>query len=140
MIAVAAEHLCGKSPMKPAGEDPYLLALEQEIRTLRCERNYYQTLHERAKAREEQLKQDNQQLKARIRYLEQKLYGRKSEKKTASEKTTAVCSSVIHGSPWITVRPRDVCVSPPWGEKTTMVPVRYGVVILPRACLVSFKH
>ena len=79
--------------MKPAGEDPYLLALEQEIRTLRCERNYYQALHEKAKAREEQLKQDNQQLKARIRYLEQKLYGRKSEKKTASEKTTAASSS-----------------------------------------------
>jgi len=93
MIAIAAEHLCGNSPMKPAGEDPYLLALEQEIRTLRCERNYYQALHEKAKAREEQLKQDNQQLKARIRYLEQKLYGRKSEKKTASEKTTAASSS-----------------------------------------------
>jgi len=93
MIAIAAEHRCGNSPMNPAGEDPYLLTLDQEILALRCERNYYQSLHERAKAREEQLKQDNQQLQARIRYLEQKLYGRKSEKKTASEKNTSAFSS-----------------------------------------------
>ena len=70
-----------------------LQQLRQEIRTLHCDRNYYKTLHEEAKAREDLLKQENQQLKARIRYLEQKLYGRNSEKKTSSEKNTSTSSS-----------------------------------------------
>ncbi|MBL7186491.1 MAG: hypothetical protein ISS70_09205, partial [Phycisphaerae bacterium] len=50
-----------------------LQQLLQENRTLHCDRNYYKTLHEKAKAREDLLKQENQQLNARIRYLEQKL-------------------------------------------------------------------
>ena len=44
-----------------------LQQLLQENRTLHCERNYYKSLHERARAREELLKQETQQLKARIR-------------------------------------------------------------------------
>jgi transposase len=67
--------------------------LLQENRTLHCERNYYKTLHEKARAREELLQQEVQQLNARIRYLEQKLYGRKSEKKTSSKKNTSTSSS-----------------------------------------------
>jgi len=63
-----------------------------EIRVLNCEKNYYKSLHERSKAREELQKQEIQQLNARIRYLEQKLYGRKSEKSSSSEKNTSASS------------------------------------------------
>ncbi len=70
-----------------------LQKLLQENHALHCDRNYYKSLHEKARAREELLKQEIQQLKARIRYLEQKLYGRNSEKKTSSEKNTSTSSS-----------------------------------------------
>ncbi len=80
--------------VNPVSEVLDLQQLLQENRTLHCDRNYYKTLHEKAKAREDLLKQENQQLNARIRYLEQKLYGRKSEKKTSSEKNTSTSSSI----------------------------------------------
>jgi len=93
MIAVASENICGDPQVSLVSEMLDLQQLRQEIRTLHCDRNYYKTLHEEAKAREDLLKQENQQLKARIRYLEQKLYGRNSEKKTPSEKNTSTSSS-----------------------------------------------
>jgi transposase len=93
MIAVASENICGDQQVSPVCEVLDLQQLLQENRTLYCDRNYYKTLHEKAKAREDLLKQENQQLNARIRYLEQKLYGRKSEKKTSSEKNTSTSSS-----------------------------------------------
>ncbi len=93
MIAVASENTCVDPQVSPVSELVDLQQLRQEIRTLHCDRNYYKTLHEKAKAREDLLKQENQQLNARIRYLEQKLYGRNSEKKTSSEKNTSTSSS-----------------------------------------------
>lgn len=51
---------------------------------LRCERGYWQKQHQRAVEREEKLREENQQLKARIRYLEKELYGRKTEKRSRS--------------------------------------------------------
>ena len=93
MIAVASENICGNQRVSPVSEALDLRQLQQEIRTLHCDRNYYKTLHEKAKAREDLLRQENQQLSARIRYLEQKLYGRKSEKNTSSEKSTSISSS-----------------------------------------------
>jgi len=93
MIAITQENRCGNQQAPPVSELVDLQQLRQEIRTLHCDRNYYKTLHEEAKAREDLLKQENQQLKARIRYLEQKLYGRNSEKKTSSEKNTSTSSS-----------------------------------------------
>jgi transposase len=41
-------------------------------------------MHKKAKQREQDLKEENQQLQARIRYLEQQLYGKKSESAKAS--------------------------------------------------------
>lgn len=93
MIAVASEDICGYQQVSPVSEVIDLQSLLQENRTLHCDRNYYRTLHEKAKAREDLLKQENQQLNARIRYLEQKLYGRKSEKNTSSEKNASTPSS-----------------------------------------------
>jgi transposase len=93
MIAIASENRCGNQQVSPVSEVLDLEKLLQENRTLHCERNYYKTLHEKARAREELLQQEVQQLNARIRYLEQKLYGRKSEKKTSSKKNTSTSSS-----------------------------------------------
>jgi len=93
MIAVASENTCVDQQVSPVSEVLDLEQLLQENRALNCERNYYKSQHERAKAREELLKQEIQQLKARIRYLEQKLYGRKSEKNNSSDKNTSAPSS-----------------------------------------------
>ena len=92
MIAMAPEHGCLDRPIGPVSEGLHLGQLLQENRALYCEKNYYRSLHEKAKTREELLKQEVQQLKARIRYLEQKLYGRNSEKKNSSEKNTSSSS------------------------------------------------
>jgi len=92
MIAVASENSCVDQQVNLVGEGLDLEQLLQENRALHCDRNYYKSLHERAKAREELLKQEVQQLNARIRYLEQKLYGRKSEKNASSEKNTSASS------------------------------------------------
>ena len=78
MIAIASENRCGNQPVSAVSDGPNLEQLLQENRSLHCDRNYYKTLHEKSKAREELLKQEKLQLNARIRYLELKLYGRKS--------------------------------------------------------------
>jgi len=93
MIAFASQNGCVDQQVSPVSEGRDLEQLVQENRSLHCDKNYYKSMHERAKAREELLKQEVQQLKARIRYLEQKLYGRKSEKKTSSEKSGSAASS-----------------------------------------------
>jgi transposase len=90
MIAIAPEIRCGNQSVSEVLDLEQML---QENRTLYGDRNYYKSMHERARAREELLKQEIQQLNARIRYLEQKLYGSKSEKKTSSEKNTSALSS-----------------------------------------------
>jgi transposase len=54
--------------------------LKRENLELRCERGYWQERHRWATRREQQLKEETEQLKARIKYLEKQLYGRKSEK------------------------------------------------------------
>lgn len=54
--------------------------LKRENLELRCERGYWQGQHRRAVRREEKLKEEVGQLRARIKYLEKQLYGRKSEK------------------------------------------------------------
>ncbi len=93
MIAVSSDNGCVDQQVSPVSEGLDLEQLLLENRILNCEKNRYKSLHERAKAREELLKQEVQQLNARIRYLEQKLYGRKSEKKASSEKNTSASSS-----------------------------------------------
>src|SRR5437899_1307002 len=40
---------------------------------------YWEAMHKKAVARERLLQQENQELQARIRYLQQQLYGKKSE-------------------------------------------------------------
>jgi len=52
MIAVASENICGDQQVSPVSEVIDLQQLLQENRTLHCDRNYYKTLHEKAKERE----------------------------------------------------------------------------------------
>jgi len=92
MIALASENTGVGQQICPVNELLDLQQLLLENRILNCDKNYYKSLHEKAKAREELLKQEIQQLNARIRYLEQKLYGRKSEKNSSSEKNTSTSS------------------------------------------------
>jgi transposase len=89
MIAIAPEHGCLVQPTGVASERLDLEQLLQKNRALYWEKNFYRGLHEKAKTREELLKQEVKQLKARIRDLEQKLYGRKTERKAPSEKNTS---------------------------------------------------
>jgi len=92
MIALASGNAGVDLQVSPVRERLDLQQLLLENRILNCDKNYYKSQHERAKAREELLKQEIQQLKARIRYLAQKLYGRKSEKNNSSEKNTSASS------------------------------------------------
>jgi transposase len=50
---------------------------------------YYKSMHQRALERERTLKEQNQQLQARIRYLEQQLYGKKTESAKAKDSLAA---------------------------------------------------
>jgi len=54
-------------------------AREKQSSAYKAEVQYWRKQHERARAREEQLKSTLKEKEARIRYLEQKLYGRHSE-------------------------------------------------------------
>ncbi|MHC4545821.1 MAG: IS66 family transposase [Planctomycetota bacterium] len=76
-----------------------LQPLLQEKRSLRWERNHYKSLLDRARAREQLLKQEVQQLNARIRYLEKRLYGRNSEKKTPKSKSNSSTASSSDSEP-----------------------------------------
>ena len=50
-------------------------------------------MHERAKEREHLLQQENQQFEARIRYLEQQLYGKKNESAKSKDSLAAAAQA-----------------------------------------------
>ena len=95
MIALASDNTGVNQQVSPVRERLDLQQLLLENRILNCDKSYYKSQHERAKAREELLKEEIQQLKTRIRYLEQKLYGRKSEKNNSSEKNTSASQAPV---------------------------------------------
>jgi len=65
-------------------------SLQKKNYELRNEVGYWKKQHQRAVLRETELQEETIQLKARIRYLEQQLYGRKTETTSApSEKESA---------------------------------------------------
>ena len=97
MIAITQENRCGNQQATPVGEVLDLQHLLQENRALRCDKNIYKSLLERATTRERLLKQEIQQLNARIRYLEKRLYSRKSEKKTSKPKSNSSTASSSDG-------------------------------------------
>jgi transposase len=67
-------------PSEPCPVCPRLLANYDAYRDL----GYYRSAFERAKAREQDLQLENAQLQARIRQLEQRLFGRTTESATAA--------------------------------------------------------
>jgi transposase len=99
MIAVTQENSSGNQQAIPVGEVLDLQHLLQENQTLRWDRNHYKSLLERAIDREQLLKQEIQQLNARIRYLEKRLYSRKSEKNTSKPKNNSSTASCSDGEP-----------------------------------------
>ena len=99
MIAFTQENSYSGQQISSVSETLDLQELLQENRTLRCDKNIYKSLLERATAREQLLKQEIQQLNARICYLEKRLYGRKSEKKTSKPKNNSSTASSCDGQP-----------------------------------------
>jgi transposase len=63
-------------------------------------------MHERAKERERILQQEKQELQARVRYLEQQLYGKKSESAKASDTAQASAEQTAKTTPPVPPRPR----------------------------------
>lgn len=61
--------------------------LLDENRELNQAKGYYKSLHERSRVREDALKQENKELRAELRDLKQRLYGRKSEKINSPERS-----------------------------------------------------
>jgi transposase len=67
---------------------------------------YWKSMHQRAKQRELQLEQEKQQLQARIHYLEQQLYGKKSESAKAKDSLAAGSAATARPAEATPARPR----------------------------------
>jgi transposase len=76
------------APKIPQGPCPVCPRLAAEFEPWR-QAAFYQSMHQKALEREKLLKLENQQLQARIRYLEQQLYGKKSESAKPSDSLAA---------------------------------------------------
>src|SRR5512147_1798238 len=72
------------APSIPQGPCPVCPRLEKEFEPWR-QAAYWQAMHQRAVLREKLLHDENQQLHARIRYLEQQLFGRKADTTATDE-------------------------------------------------------
>jgi transposase len=90
------------APAMPEGPCPVCPRLAEQFEPWR-QANYWQSMHQKAKERERILQQENQHLQARIRYLEQQLYGNKSESASA---TTAAATPADKTTPPAPPRPR----------------------------------
>lgn len=69
--------VCSAPPL-PEGPCPVCPKLDRDFEPWR-QAGYWKTMHEKAKAREQELQLENATLQARIRCLEQRLFGRKTE-------------------------------------------------------------
>lgn len=85
---VALPSLECSAPVLPEGPCPVCPRLAAEFEPFR-QAAYWKSMHSKAKLREQALQEKNQQLQARIRYLEQQLFGRKSESASSSSTTPA---------------------------------------------------
>src|SRR5437762_2688212 len=66
------------APKLPQGPCPVCPRLAAEFEPFR-QAAFYKSMHQKALQRERLLELENQQLQARVRYLQQQLFGRKSE-------------------------------------------------------------
>lgn len=99
MLTVTLENTCKNQLPKLVNETLNLEQFIKENLALKCDKNYYKRLHSKAREREELLKQEVQQLKAQIRYLQRKLYSRKSEKKNSNSKNDLSKASNCNNEP-----------------------------------------
>jgi len=76
------------APKIPEGPCPVCPRLAAEFEPWR-QAAFYQRMHQKAVERERLLKEENQQLQARVRYLEQQLHGKKSESAKGSDSAPA---------------------------------------------------
>src|SRR3954451_16561306 len=83
-LPVAASAPLCSAPAVPEGPCPVCPRLAAEFEPWRAAA-YWKRMHRRAKQRERRLQEENEQLQARIRYLEQQLYGKKSESAKAKD-------------------------------------------------------
>jgi len=86
--ATALPTLECSAPKLPEGPCPVCPRLAAEFEPFR-QAAFYQSMHQKALERERLLKLDNQHLLARIRYLEQQLYGKKTESAKAKDSLAA---------------------------------------------------
>src|SRR5512142_25739 len=75
------------APSAPRGPCPVCPRLEQEFEPWR-QAAYWQAMHQRAVQREQLLQHENEQLQARIRFLEQQLFGRKADSPASTDGPT----------------------------------------------------
>src|SRR3954469_11559191 len=85
--AVTASMPTCSAPPIPLGPCPVCPRLAQEFEPWR-QAAYWQAMHQRAVQREQLLHQQNEQLQARIRFLEQQLFGRKADAPASADGPT----------------------------------------------------
>src|SRR5438105_4649222 len=88
---------CSAPPL-PTGPCPVCPRLAAEFEPWR-QAAYWKSRHQRSVAREHVLQQENQQFQARIRYLEQQLFGRKSEVASATAQAPPDLKSTANAIP-----------------------------------------
>jgi transposase len=91
------------APALPEGPCPVCPRLAAEFEPFR-QAAYWKSMHQKAKEREHLLRQENQTLQARIHYLQQQLFGRKSE--TASATAPAGTTPTAKAAPTTPPRSR----------------------------------
>src|SRR6266704_3003541 len=103
--ATALPTLECSAPKLPQGPCPVCPRLAAEFEPFR-QAAFYKSMHQKAVERERLLKLENQQLQARIRYLQQQLFGRKSESASASAITPPDAAGPAQATPAAPPRPR----------------------------------
>jgi len=83
----------------PCANCPALQRMERELGELRCEVGYWKSRHADAVARHEQLTEELRQAKGQIRTLQDKLFGRKSEKPARADRSNDLFDPVESSVP-----------------------------------------
>ena len=84
------------APAQPVAPCPVCPRLDADFEPWR-QAAFYRTLHQRAVQREQQLQQENDALRARIRSLEQRLFGRKRDSPPTLPEDTVVATAAPAG-------------------------------------------
>ena len=69
---------------QPVELSPLIVISEEEYLTLRCEAGYWRSMHEKALSKIDKLNEEIKQQKGKVRDLTNRVFGKKSEKKSSS--------------------------------------------------------